>query len=81
MTETKDLLLAFFLNSTIPSVRAKSVWSLPIPTLTPGLCLVPLCLTIIFPAIANCPPNILTPNLFDSDSLPLLELPAPFYVP
>lgn len=34
--ETNDLLLVFLLNSTIPSVKANNVWSLPIPTFKPG---------------------------------------------
>jgi hypothetical protein len=33
---------------------------------------------MILPAIASWPPKIFTPRRFDSDSLPLFELPAPF---
>jgi hypothetical protein len=40
-TETKDLLSFFFWKTTVPSTRANKVWSLPIPTLAPALCLVP----------------------------------------
>src|SRR6056297_1760222 len=32
----------------------------------------------MLPAIAAWPPKIFTPNRFDSDSLPFLELPTPF---
>lgn len=35
-TDTYDFELAFFLKVTIPSVNANRVWSLPIPTFTPG---------------------------------------------
>ena len=70
LTETYDLSFLFFLNSTTPSTKANNVWSLPIPTLSPGLCTVPLCLTIMLPAIHFCPPNILTPNRLLSDSRP-----------
>ena len=38
------------------SINANNVWSLPMPTFSPALCTVPLCLMIIFPAIAFCPP-------------------------
>lgn len=37
-TDTKDLLFAFFLKTTLPSTNANKVWSLPIPTLSPGWC-------------------------------------------
>ena len=35
-TETNDLSFFPFLNTTTPSARANKVWSLPIPTLSPG---------------------------------------------
>lgn len=37
VTLTYDLPAPFLQNSTVPSTRAKSVWSLPIPTFSPGL--------------------------------------------
>ena len=76
--ETKDLLFLLFLNSTTPSVNANKVWSFPMPTLIPGLCVVPLWRTRILPAVACWPPYNLTPNRLLSDSRPLWELPIPF---
>jgi hypothetical protein len=35
-TDTKDLLFAFFLKTTLPSTNANKVWSLPIPRLHLG---------------------------------------------
>ena len=32
----------------------------------------------MFPAMARCPPQILTPSLCEADSRPFLELPTPF---
>jgi len=77
-TETKERLFAFLRNSTIPSVSAKRVWSLPIPTFSPGWCCVPRWRTMMLPAMQPWPPKILTPNRFDSDSRPFFELPTPF---
>lgn len=36
MTFTYERSSLFFVNSTMPSVKANKVWSLPIPTLSPG---------------------------------------------
>ena len=35
--DTNDLLLRFLRNTTMPSMRANNVWSLPRPTFSPGL--------------------------------------------
>src|SRR5690606_5936635 len=77
-TETNDLLLAFLRNTTLPSMRANRVWSLPMPTFTSGWCCVPRWRTMIFPAMARWPPNIFTPKRLLCDSRPFFELPAPF---
>ena len=53
-------------KKTLPFWRAKSVWSLPIPTFLPGWNLVPLCLTMMLPGTTNSPPNFFTPSLLDS---------------
>ena len=50
-TETKVLLSFFLVKTTFPSTNENKVWSLPMPTFEPGWNFVPLCLTIIFPAI------------------------------
>src|SRR5690606_21208117 len=65
-------------NLTTPDFRAKSVSSLPFPTLAPGWIFVPLCLTMILPASTYCPSPLLTPSLLASLSRPFLVLPTPF---
>src|SRR5712692_2772204 len=63
---------------TYPSEVANSVWSLPRPTLVPGLNRVPRCRTMMLPAVTNCPPKRLTPSRWALESRPLRELPTPF---
>ena len=43
-------------EGTLPSTSAKSVWSLPMPTLVPGWTLVPRWRTMIAPAVIASPP-------------------------
>lgn len=77
-TETIRLSSLLVVKITVPSTKAKMVWSLPIPTPLPGWNDVPLWRRIMLPAFAGCPPNILTPSLLLCDSLPFFELPTPF---
>src|SRR5712692_9691998 len=63
---------------TYPSEVANSVWSVPSPTLDPGLNRVPRCRTMMLPAVTNCPPKRLTPSRWALESRPLRELPTPF---
>ena len=70
--------MSYLSNLTVPSINANKVSSPPLPTLVPGCILVPLCLTIILPAVTTCPSYLLTPNLYDIESLPFLEDPTPF---
>src|SRR3546814_15166629 len=49
-------------NRTRPSAVANRVWSLPIPTLTPGYALVPRRPPQIFPATPSCPPDFFHPK-------------------
>src|SRR5688500_18628123 len=65
-------------KATQPSVSAKRVWSLPMPTLSPGCHLVPRWRTMMLPALARCPPNSLTPRRLLSLSRPLREEPPAF---
>ena len=46
----------------------------------PGNIFVPLCLTIMFPGITDCPPYFLTPSLRPALSRPFLEDPPAFFV-
>jgi hypothetical protein len=71
-TLPSNLLFFFSEKVTIPSVTANNVKSFPCETPSAGQNLLPFCLTIIFPAIAFCPPNSLTPSLLALLSLPLL---------
>src|SRR5580658_11170161 len=64
--------------STTPVTLANSVSSLPQPTLSPGLILVPRWRTMIDPPGTNCPPKTFTPNRCALESRPFLELPNPF---
>src|SRR5260221_10040675 len=63
---------------TTPSFRAKSVSSLPTPTLTPGENRVPRCRTRMLPAVTFSPPNRFTPRRCALLSRPFRELPPPF---
>src|SRR5580700_2362758 len=65
-------------NSTTPVTLAKSVSSLPQPTLSPGFRRVPRWRTMIEPPGTSCPPNTLTPSRCALESRPFLELPNPF---
>src|ERR1035437_9017323 len=65
-------------NSITPVIFANSVSSLPQPTLTPGLILVPRCRTMIDPPGTSWPPKAFTPSLCALESRPFLELPNPF---
>src|SRR6266568_2167544 len=61
---------------TYPSEVANSVWSVPRPTLVPGLNRVPRCRTMMLPAVTNCPPKRLTPSRWALESRPLPALPS-----
>src|SRR5690348_13217259 len=65
-------------NATQPSVRAKSVWSFPRPTLSPGCHLVPRWRTMMLPARTDSPPNFFTPRRLLSLSRPLRDEPPAF---
>lgn len=67
-----------FWNLTVPWVVAKSVSSLPRPTLRPALIGVPRWRTKIEPLVTNWPSNRFTPSRLDWLSRPFLELPSPF---
>src|SRR5512134_2015207 len=62
---------------TTPSISAKSVWSLPIPTFTPGWTAVPRWRTRMEPAVTDWPPNRFTPSRLLWLSRPFRELPTP----
>ena len=78
MIDTYLLSSLVTLKLTVPSTKAKRVWSLPIPMFSPGWNSVPLWRMMILPALQASPPNILTPNLLLCYSRPFLELPTPF---
>src|SRR5437867_11861264 len=59
-------------------MSAKSVWSLPTPTFTPGRIFVPRWRTRTAPASTHAPANVFTPSRWPSESRPLRLLPAPF---
>src|SRR5215471_16845987 len=61
-----------------PVILAKSVSSLPRPTLRPGFTRVPRCRTIMVPPGTTCPPNALNPSRCEFESRPFRELPNPF---
>src|SRR5215813_1347822 len=65
-------------NSTTPVTLANSVSSLPQPTLSPGLILVPRWRTMIDPPGTSCPPKTFTPSRCALESRPFRELPNPF---
>ena len=62
--ETNDLLFLVLRNSTTPFERANRVWSLPMPTFSPRIVAVPLWRTMMFPAMAFCPPEYLDAESF-----------------
>src|SRR5215475_6385511 len=66
------------LNSTVPVTFANKVSSLPQPTLSPGLILVPRWRTMIDPPGTSCPPKTFTPSRCALESRPFRELPNPF---
>src|SRR5579863_7686191 len=66
------------MNFTRPSIFAKSVSSLPRPTLRPGFSFVPRCRTMIEPPVTVCPAKIFTPSRCALESRPFFELPSPF---
>ena len=68
----------FSVKLTCPSIVAKIVKSLPIPTFSPGKNFVPFCLTIIAPAVTLCPPKTLTPLRLATESRPFLLDPPAF---
>src|SRR5262245_18213731 len=68
----------FFLNCTRPVLSANSVWSVPMPTLSPARYGVPRWRTRMLPASTRSPPNFFTPSRFDWDSRPFLVLPPAF---
>src|SRR5512132_894371 len=68
------------LNLTVPSTLAKSVSSLPSPTLRPGRNLRPRWRTRIDPPVTTLPSNRLTPRRCELLSRPFRELPCPFFV-
>ena len=80
ITETKVLFNLDFLNFTFPLIKEKIEWSLPMPTLSPGWILVPLCLTIIFPGITIWSPYYLTPRRLPLLSRPFFDDPPAFFV-
>ena len=65
---------------TTPSVNANSVWSFPMPTLSPARNFWPRCRTRMLPAFAGCLGHILIPSLRPAESLPLFEEPPAFLV-
>src|SRR5665213_445191 len=78
ITETKVRRLKPVLKATLPSQRAKSVWSLPMPTFSPGQNLVPRCRTITLPPVMCSPPNNFTPKRLALESRPLRDEPPAF---
>src|SRR5215475_10168487 len=65
-------------NATTPSMRANSVQSRPMPTLSPAWNLVPTWRTRIEPAETRSPANRLTPRILGPESRPLRVEPCPF---
>src|SRR3954447_13496096 len=61
-----------------PSVSAKSVWSLPIPTLAPACHLVPRWRAMILPGTTTSPPYCFSPRRRPAESRPLREDPPAF---
>src|SRR3954453_13951751 len=65
-------------KSTRPGRAAKMVSSLPMPTPSPGLNLVPRWRTMISPPFTTCPANTFTPSRWAFESRPLRLEPSPF---
>src|SRR6476660_10591677 len=65
-------------NSTLPSVVANSVWSVPMPTLAPGCHLVPRWRARMLPDSTCSPPYFLMPRRRPAVSRPLREEPPAF---
>src|SRR6185369_1685730 len=63
---------------TRPAPRANRVWSLPMPTFTPGYTRVPRWRMMMLPPMTCWPPNFFTPRRFDSESRPLRDEPPAF---
>src|SRR5205807_8831825 len=66
------------MNLMRPEILAKSVSSLPRPTLRPGFTRVPRCRTMMVPPGTTCPPNALNPSRCALESRPFREVPCPF---
>src|SRR6185369_10314762 len=77
-TETKVRPPVVCLKETVPSALANKVWSLPMPTLTPGWNLVPRWRTRMLPASTSSAPNFLTPRRRPAVSRPLRDEPPAF---
>src|SRR5262245_49706033 len=77
-TDTNTRPLRLVANSTLPSVRANKVWSVPMPTLEPGCQRVPRCRTRMLPASTRSPPYRLMPRRRPAVSRPLREEPPAF---
>src|SRR5437763_15307522 len=77
-TDTNTRPLVLVRNSTLPLIRAKSVWSLPTPTLRPGCHLVPRWRAMMLPASTSSPPKIFSPRRCPAESRPLREDPPAF---
>src|SRR5262249_4889048 len=77
-TETRRLVLVCRSYFTMPSTRANSVKSRPMPTFWPGWMTVPSCRTRMLPARTSSPPERLTPRRWPAESRPLRDEPCPF---
>jgi len=69
-----------FRNLIRPVIFAKSVSSLPRPTLSPGFTRVPRCRTMMVPPGTICPPNALNPSRCAFESRPFREVSLPFFM-
>src|SRR6516165_12196389 len=61
-----------------PVILAKSVSSLPRPTLRPGFTRVPRWRTMMVPPGTTCPPKALKPSRCEFESRPFRDVPCPF---
>src|SRR5262249_12712362 len=77
-TDTKVRPLALVWYWTRPSIRANSVWSLPMPTLSPACHWVPRWRTMMLPARQCSPPKSFTPRRWPAESRPLRDDPPAF---
>src|SRR3954452_25532776 len=66
------------LNSTVPGLVAKIVWSRPRPVPSPGQKRVPRWRTMISPPVTFWPAKTLTPSMLGLDSRPLRLDSSPF---